>query len=91
MISQNFTKSQLKMDLHRRKTENSSLLFPNLKALLVNENDPLKSGALGNENIQIVNWRKYSKRDNSISEYALPINFGKGIPKSVIYLKKQKV
>lgn len=54
-------------------------------------NDPLKSGALGNENIQIVNWRKYSERDNSKSEYALPINFGKGIPKSVIYLKKQKV
>ena len=31
--------------------------------------EPIKSGALEDENIQIVNWGKYSNNDNSISKY----------------------
>ena len=39
--------------------------------------EPLKSGALEDENIQMVNWKKYSNSNNSISEYALSANFFK--------------
>ena len=42
------------------------------------------------ENIQMVNWRKYSDSDNLVSEYALPANSGKWITKGVIYLKNKK-
>ena len=39
--------------------------------------EPLKSGALQDENIQMVNWWKYSNSNNSISKYTLPANLAK--------------
>ena len=40
--------------------------------------EPLKSGALEDENFQTMNWSKYSNSNNSLSEYALPANCVRG-------------
>ena len=48
--------------------------------------EPLKSGPLEDENIHMVNWKKYSNCDGSIFEYAIPVNFGTWITKGIIYV-----
>ena len=50
----------------------------------------LKSGAREDEHTQMVNWRKYSNGDNSISKNALPANFDTQIAKGVIYIKNKE-
>ena len=50
--------------------------------------EPLKPGTLDNENVQMVNWRKYSNSDNAISKYAPPANFRRRIAKDVIKNKE---
>ena len=45
--------------------------------------EPLKSEPLEDENIHMVNWKKYSNCDGSIFEYALPANFGTWITKGM--------
>ena len=50
----------------------------------------LKSGTREDENTQMVNWRKYSNGDNSISKNTLPANFDTQIAKGVTYLKNKE-
>ena len=78
------------MDLHSRKIGNSSLLSPNLKALLVNELWAFKVWSTSGWNYANGELEEIFQQPLLMSEYALPAYFGTRIAKGVIYLKNKE-